>query len=169
MAWGEGKNPAAGRRRLKVKTGDQTDPLGTPGINGGNPIGPGSVIELAVEGEDVYILEGGKGASGHNLRHLLHSPTGSGLFSTEILFSDDLAVWPTWKDTWVPKLIATQTRKYRAKLGLSDEQVVTRDGKDVIVKKPKGPVRGVELQGKVGGRRRVVKQRPVAASSDKDK
>ncbi|KAK4056271.1 hypothetical protein OIO90_002714 [Microbotryomycetes sp. JL221] len=152
MAWGEGKPAGQGRRRLKVKTGEQVDPLGTPGINGGNPIGPGSTIDLIVEGEDVYVVEGRQ----------------------EILFSDDNNIWPKWSDTWIPKLILSRSRKYRAKFGLSDEQVVTRDGQEVIVKKPaqKGPVKGVELQGKVGGRRRVVKNRPstpVNGKGDKDK
>ncbi|KAM0792814.1 hypothetical protein ACM66B_002580 [Microbotryomycetes sp. NB124-2] len=151
MAWGEGKPAGAGKRRLRVKTGEQVDPLGTPGINNGKPIGPNSTIELAVEGENVYIIENGR----------------------ELLFSNESNQWPAWKNTWVPKLILSQTRKYRAKLGLSDEQVVTRDGKEVIVKKPKGPTRPVELTGKVGGRRRVVKSRPSTpvgnGKGDKDK
>jgi DnaJ homolog subfamily C member 1 len=61
MAWGETKKPLAGRKRLRVKTGDQEDPLGVPGINKGKPTGPGSVIEMVVEGEKVYIVEDGEG------------------------------------------------------------------------------------------------------------
>lgn len=61
MAWGPSRKPLAGRKRLRVKTGDQQDPFGTPGINGGQPTGPGSVIEMVVEGEKVYIVENKKG------------------------------------------------------------------------------------------------------------
>ncbi|KAK4049448.1 hypothetical protein OIV83_004181 [Microbotryomycetes sp. JL201] len=150
MAWGEGKPAGAGKRRLKVKTGEQVDPLGTPGINNGKPIGPNSTIELSVEGENVFVIENGR----------------------ELLFTNENNKWPAWRDTWVPKVILGQSRKYMAKFGLSDEQIVTRDGKEVIVKKPKGPTRPVELSGKVGGRRRVVRSRPstpVNGKGDKEK
>ncbi|GAA6023024.1 hypothetical protein JCM8202_000319 [Rhodotorula sphaerocarpa] len=62
-AWGPSKKPAAGRKRLKVKTAEQGDPLGMPGVNGGRPLAAGSTIEMVVEGEKVFIVENRKGAS----------------------------------------------------------------------------------------------------------
>lgn len=49
------------------------------------------------------------------------------------------------------------------------QTITNKDGKaeKVVVKKPKGPMKGVELQGKVGGRRRVVKNRPTPAKEEK--
>lgn len=60
-AWGPTKEAQPGKKKLKVKTGDQGDPLGLPGVNGGKPIGAGSTIEMMIEGQDVYIVENRKG------------------------------------------------------------------------------------------------------------
>lgn len=62
-AWGPTKKPLAGRKRLKVKTAEQGDPLGMPGVNDGRPIAAGATIEMVVEGEKVYIVENRKGGS----------------------------------------------------------------------------------------------------------
>ncbi|ORY90640.1 DnaJ domain-containing protein [Leucosporidium creatinivorum] len=159
MAWGETKKPLAGRKRLRVKTGDQEDPLGVPGINKGKPTGPGSVIEMVVEGEKVYIVEDGE----------------------ELLFHEGNAVWPSVKDTWVPRTIKNRAEIYRnltSPSSASDDEtttevITTKDGKKetiVVPKKPKGPMKGVELQGKVGGRRRAVKPRaPGAKTKEEEK
>ena len=64
-AWGPTKKPTAGqpqgKKKLKVKTGEQGDPLGIPGINGGKAIGAGSTIEMMIDNEKVYIVENKKG------------------------------------------------------------------------------------------------------------
>lgn len=62
-AWGPTKKPQQGKKKLKVKTSDQGDPLGMPGVNNGKPTPPGSTIEMVVEGENVFIVENRKGAS----------------------------------------------------------------------------------------------------------
>lgn len=105
----------------------------------------------------------------------------------ELLFQESNAKFPSWKDTWVPRYVRKRARAYTGKPASSDEsggdddgdssgaeEVVerkTKDGKTekVVVKKPKGPMKGVELQGKVGGRRRVVKNRPAPAKDEKEK
>lgn len=68
-AWGPTKQSQPGKKKLKVKTGDQGDPLGLPGVNGGKPIGAGSTIEMMIEGQDVYIVENRKGKK-HNSNSL---------------------------------------------------------------------------------------------------
>lgn len=60
-AWGPTKQPLAGRKRLRLKTGEQGDPLGVPGINGGKPLPAGATIEMVVEGEKVYVVEDNEG------------------------------------------------------------------------------------------------------------
>ncbi|CEQ39057.1 SPOSA6832_00526, partial [Sporobolomyces salmonicolor] len=59
-AWGPSKKPQTGKKKLKVKTGDQGDALGLPGVNNGKPLGPGSTIEMAIEGDKVWIIENKK-------------------------------------------------------------------------------------------------------------
>lgn len=108
---------------------------------------------------------------------------------SELLFHEGNAKFPSWKDTWIPRAISKRASHYLGRpvggylgedsynndtAGSSDEETVvqtktTKDGKveKVVVKKPKGPMKGVELQGKVGGRRRVVKNRPTPAKEDK--
>ncbi|GAA5924626.1 J domain-containing protein [Sporobolomyces koalae] len=167
-AWGPTKEPQPGKKKLKVKTGDQGDPLGLPGVNGGKPIGAGSTIEMMIEGNDVYIVENRK----------------------ETLLTEDLAVKPTWQDTWLPAYIIPRylpslankrsTHKKRKTLvakkpppgfnatsgsssGEDDQDDATKK-----VKKDKGPGRGVIGDGKVGGRRRKTIPRPSTPTTKKD-
>ncbi|GAA6024829.1 hypothetical protein JCM11491_005668 [Sporobolomyces phaffii] len=169
-AWGPTKVAQPGKKKLKVKTGDQGDPLGLPGVNGGKPIGAGSTIEMVIEGQDVYIVENRK----------------------ETLLTEELAVKPTWQDTWLPaylienyfpsfaskhKKSAAGGAKKRKTLvakkpppgfnqpadatsGSDEEEVVDSEGHVKKVKKDKGPGRGVIGDGKVGGRRRKTIPRP---------
>jgi DnaJ family protein C protein 1 len=77
----------------------------------------------------------------------------------------------------VPKMIHNRAEWYQWALGKggyaasSDDEttevVIDKNGKEtaVVVKKPKGPMKGVELQGKVGGRRRAVKPRTPSTKS----
>ncbi|SCV72499.1 BQ2448_4036 [Microbotryum intermedium] len=165
-AWGAGKKPLAGRKRLHLKTGDQGDPLGVPGINGGRPTAPGAIIQMVVEGTDVYVVENGE----------------------EHLFSEANAKWPSVSQTWVPRIIKNRAEWYAWATGngpvsdsssngqgdyetTTETRVNEKTGKKetVVVKKPKGPMRGVELQGKVGGRRRVVKPSKPATPAKEDK
>ncbi|KWU41466.1 hypothetical protein RHOSPDRAFT_13082, partial [Rhodotorula sp. JG-1b] len=55
-AWGPTKKPLAGRKRLKVKTQEQGDAIGMPGVNAGRPIAAGTTIEMVVEGDKVFIV-----------------------------------------------------------------------------------------------------------------
>ncbi|GAA5824214.1 hypothetical protein JCM10212_002911 [Sporobolomyces blumeae] len=173
-AWGPTKKPQPGKKKLKVKTGDQGDPLGLPGVNGGKPIGAGSTIEMTIEGEQVFIVENRK----------------------ETLLTEDLAVKPTWQDTWLPSLIiprffpslsnAKKSRKrklvqkkpppgFNSGGGSGDqegseEDLATsggEDGQGAAVRKNKGPGRGVIGDGKVGGRRRKTIPRPSTPSEKK--
>ncbi|SGY69006.1 BQ5605_C004g02940 [Microbotryum silenes-dioicae] len=166
-AWGAGKKPLAGRKRLHLKTGEQGDPLGVPGINGGRPTAPGAIIQMVVEGTSVYVVEDGE----------------------EHLFSEANAKWPSASQTWVPRIIKNRSEWYAWATGngpvansssngqgeyetTTETRVNEKTGKKetVVVKKPKGPMRGVELQGKVGGRRRVVKpSKPVAPAKEEKK
>lgn len=100
---------------------------------------------------------------------------------TETLFSEANAVWPSFSQTWVPKLINNRAEVYNWALGrgeysgdtIENKVVIDKDGKETIVptvvKKPKGPGKGVELQGKVGGRRRAVKPRTPSSKPGSDK
>ncbi|KAI5479736.1 delta-1-pyrroline-5-carboxylate dehydrogenase [Pseudohyphozyma bogoriensis] len=149
-AWGPTKKPLAGRKRLRVKTGDQPSPA-VPGINNGRPTKPGQNLEMVVEGENVFMVDKGE----------------------ETLLSEDNVPTPKLSQTWIPKLL---NRTYRRATGqpalleegyepASDEEVEEvvdkksgRKVKVVVPKKPKGPGKGVlENSTKVGGRRRVVK------------
>lgn len=161
-AWGPTKKPVPGKKKLKVKTGDQGDPLGLPGVNGGKPIGPGSTIEMAIEGEQVFIIENKK----------------------ETLLTEELAVKPTWQDTWLPAFVIpryfpafSNKRSHKKRRTVAnkppagfngaatssddgEEGTATSGGEDAVVKKNKGPGRGVVGDGKVGGRRRKTIPRP---------
>lgn len=152
-AWGPTKKPLAGRKRLKVKTGEQGDVLGIPGINGGKPTPAGATIEMVVEGTNVYIVENGE----------------------ETLFTLDNAKFPSFKDTWIPRMITNRADWYdwimsrgEYESNTTTETVINKDGKEEVrvVKKPrvKGPPK--ELAGKVGGRRRVVRSRPATPKVD---
>ncbi|POY70741.1 hypothetical protein BMF94_6151 [Rhodotorula taiwanensis] len=167
-AWGPTKKPLAGRKRLKVKTAEQGDPLGMPGVNDGRPIAAGATIEMVVEGEKVYIVENRK----------------------ENLLTEDLAVKPSVKDTWLPKLVmerlgylpASKTKAKRAKRAVTSttddsasssggegEASATGSGTATPTRaaKVKGPGKGVEGQGKIGGRRRkTVPARPASSGKD---
>lgn len=169
-AWGPTKQSQPGKKKLKVKTGDQGDPLGLPGVNGGKPIGAGSTIEMMIEGQDVYIVENRK----------------------ETLLTEELAVKPTWQDTWLPAYLISNyfpsyaykktsggAHKKRKTLvakkpppgfngsaatsGSSGEEEIVDDKTGEVKKVPKkdkGPGRGVIGDGKVGGRRRKTIPRP---------
>ncbi|GAA5884923.1 hypothetical protein JCM6882_007153 [Rhodosporidiobolus microsporus] len=166
-AWGPTKKPLNGKKKLRVKLAEQGDPLGIPGINDGKPTGPGSVVELAVEGNDVFIIE--------NRR--------------ENLFNESLAVSPSFKSTWLPKRIlayfpasasassssASKSKKTYKKPtpgslsaasaaedsgATSDEATSGGEGSG----KARGPGKGIEGMGKVGGRRRKTIPRPATPS-----
>lgn len=100
--------------------------------------------------------------------------------SLELLFHEGNAVWPSVKDTWVPRTIKNRAEIYRnltSPSAASDDEtttevITTKDGKKetiVVPRKPKGPMKGVELQGKVGGRRRAVKPRAPGAKTKEEK
>lgn len=90
---------------------------------------------------------------------------------TELLFDETRATWPKVSDIWVPKMIRNRDDWYQWALGQGEyaagetttEVIINKDGKEEIkvIKAPKvkGPTKPVELQGKVGGRRRAVKPR----------
>ncbi|GAA5885158.1 hypothetical protein JCM3774_006329 [Rhodotorula dairenensis] len=173
-AWGPTKKPLAGRKRLKVKTSEQGDPLGMPGVNSGRPIGPGTTIEMVVEGEKVFIVENRK----------------------ENLLTEDLAVKPSVKDIWLPKTVLQRLgytapavaakRSSSSRRGgrgsdsdrnnNNDDESASSAGEDssapgtgtstptTKASKPKGPGKGVMGDGKVGGRRRkTVQARPASS------
>ncbi|BGP13376.1 hypothetical protein JCM10213_005781 [Rhodosporidiobolus nylandii] len=161
-AWGPTKKPLAGRKKLKVKLSEQGDPLGMPGINGGKPTGPGSVVEMVVEGEDVFIVENRK----------------------ENLLTEETAVRPTFKSTWLPaqiykRLPASVTeskakkpaKKYRkptpAQLSAAtsgeESGATSDDATSGGEGKPRPQGKGIEGMGKVGGRRRKTVPRPSSA------
>ncbi|KAM0751597.1 DnaJ-domain-containing protein [Meredithblackwellia eburnea MCA 4105] len=156
-AWGPTKKPLAGRKRLRVKTGEEAGP-GIPGIAGGRPTRPGQTLDMVIEGENVYIVEKGK----------------------EILLTEDNALLPSVWDTWIPTLFRNTLARITGRPipesgGYAD---LDEDGKPVpaaaangkkekeapvVVKKPKGPAKPAEGAGKVAGRRRAgVPKRPEA-------
>ncbi|GAA5857404.1 hypothetical protein JCM8547_002262 [Rhodosporidiobolus lusitaniae] len=165
-AWGPTKKPLAGRKKLKVKLSEQGDPLGMPGINGGKPTGPGSVVEMVVEGEDVFIVENRK----------------------ETLLNEDSAVKPALKSTWLPQQILSRLPE---SLVASASSAKSKASKKKVYKKPSAlaaaatsgdesagatsddatsggegkprPVgKGIEGMGKIGGRRRKTMPRPAS-------
>ncbi|GAA5982570.1 hypothetical protein JCM11641_002586 [Rhodosporidiobolus odoratus] len=161
-AWGPTKKPLAGRKKLKVKLGEQGDPLGLPGINDGKPTGPNTAVEMVVEGDNVFIVENRK----------------------ENLLTEDAAIKPTFKSTWLPAQIykrlpgsATAANKkskkaYRKPSSLAvpdatsgDESGATSDDATSGGEgKPRVQGKGIEGMGKVGGRRRKTVPRPKASS-----
>lgn len=188
-AWGPTKKALEGRKKLKVKMTEQGDPLGMPGINGGKPTGPGSVVEMVVEGENVYIVENRKGPSFltsplHSLRILLtHSPS-----PAETLLNEDSAVKPSFKSTWLPQqiipylppsLVASISSKPKKSYkkpsagGITsgeDSGTASDDatsGGEGTARIPRGPGKGIEGLGKVGGRRRKTVPRPAAKPETK--
>ncbi|GAA5949038.1 hypothetical protein JCM21900_003182 [Sporobolomyces salmonicolor] len=161
-AWGPSKKPQPGKKKLKVKTGDQGDALGLPGVNNGKPLGPGSTIEMAIEGDKVWIIENKK----------------------ETLLTEDNAVKPALKDTWLPKAILSRLPSSSSKKNKKKKSVKkpssgfasatsatsgddATSGEDATsggeggVRKVKGPGKGVVGEGKIGGRRRKTIPRPV--------
>ncbi|GAA6000551.1 hypothetical protein JCM10207_004546 [Rhodosporidiobolus poonsookiae] len=169
-AWGPTKKPLNGRKKLKVKLAEQGDPLGLPGINGGKPTGPNSVVEMVVEGDDVFIVENRK----------------------ENLLNEECAIKPSIRDTWLPKQIiryvpalagsASSTasasaaskkskKTYRKPTATdltsgdetggatSDDGGATSGGEG----RPRPAGKGIEGMGKVGGRRRKTIPRPASA------
>lgn len=106
------------------------------------------------------------------------------VFGIETLLSEDLAVKPTWQDTWLPSYLisnyfpslaykpsssssGSKKRKtlvakkpppgfnqQSATSGSSGEEEITDEKTGQVKKVPKGPGRGVIGDGKVGGRRR---------------
>lgn len=137
-----------GRKSFKAKTGDQPGPA-IPGIAGGRPTKPGQTLDMVVDGEKVYIVENG----------------------IETLLDDDSADFPSIWQTWIPQIayrnfLRVTGRPLPGEAINSDEEteeVVDAKGKPVVVRKPRGPAKGIEGTGKVGGRRRVVKPKRVEA------
>jgi len=154
-AWGPTKKPLAGRKRLRLKTGDQQGP-GIPGVNGGRPTRANQTMEMVVEGDKVYVVENGD----------------------ETLLTEKAAYWPSLaNDTWPKALYLRATGQAPAKAAVgddygSDEEVVKdeKTGKETVIKKPRGPARGV-LTGdaKVAGRRRKVISRPSTPVGEEKK
>ncbi|KAK4705103.1 hypothetical protein P7C70_g1104, partial [Phenoliferia sp. Uapishka_3] len=162
-AWGPTKKPLAGRKRMKLKTGDQVSP-GVPGINKGRPTKPGYVLEMVVEGDKVFVVEKGD----------------------ELLIEEDAAIFPRMNETWIPTLVDNAYAKVtgRAPAAATEEDdsddgygaedaprtpsarakaKAAKEAAAAIPKKPKGPARGTEGAGKVGGRRRAgVPKKPEA-------
>ncbi|BGP37345.1 hypothetical protein JCM10450v2_001252 [Rhodotorula kratochvilovae] len=169
-AWGPTKKPLAGKRKLKTKTGEQGATMGMPGINGGRAIAPGSLLELAVEGPDkVYVIENRK----------------------EILITEDLAIKPVLRDTWLPAAVlsrlgyapaastssasgapAAAKKTFRKpsptqgedSAGATSGEDATSGGEDSAPRAAKKPGKGIEGMGKVGGRRRKTVPRPKASA-----
>ena len=170
-AWGPTKKPLAGRKRLKVKTQEQGDAIGMPGVNSGRPIAAGTTIEMVVEGDKVFIVENRK----------------------ENLLTEDLVAKPKVRDTWLPQMVmqrlgysspSSAATKRSAPNGRSgsnnDDDSASSGGEDsssapgtgtstptTKVSKPKGPGKGVMGDGKVGGRRRKTVQARPASSGGK--
>ena len=165
-AWGPTKKPLAGRKRLKVKTQEQGDAIGMPGVNSGRPIAPGTTIEMVVEGDKVFIVENRK----------------------ENLLTEDLVAKPKVKDTWLPQMIMHRlgysspaaTKRSASAAGSNEDDPTSSGGEDsssapgtgtstptTKVSKPKGPGKGVMGDGKVGGRRRKTVQARPASSGGK--
>ncbi|GAA6049457.1 hypothetical protein JCM3770_007349 [Rhodotorula araucariae] len=172
-AWGPTKKPLAGKRKLKTKTGEQGATMGMPGINGGRAIAPGSLLELAVEGPDkVYVIENRK----------------------EILITEDLAVKPVMRDTWLPRAVlsrlgyeapgassaaapaANKTFRKPSPAQADDESAGATSGDDATsggedgaaapaAARAKKAGKGIEGMGKIGGRRRKTVPRPKASAS----
>ncbi|GAA5979352.1 hypothetical protein JCM10908_002892 [Rhodotorula pacifica] len=169
-AWGPTKKPLAGRKRLKVKTSEQGDPLGMPGVNSGRPIAAATTIEMVVEGEKVFIVENRQ----------------------ENLLTEELATKPSVKDTWLPQVVmqrlgyttaaaskkrSSASSKKRNNGGSESEDANASSGGEdssapgtgtatptKAASKPKGPGKGVMGDGKVGGRRRkTVPTRPASS------
>lgn len=176
MAWGPTKKPLAGRKRMKVQTGESNG-LGIPGINRGRPTKSGATLEIIVEGEKVYMVERGEGASFFLPSPLSHSVLTPSSHSPELLLDVSCSVKPNLKETWIPHLLMNLYLRLTGQPPLPtttfddegyeeevvEEKVVGKNGKTeiVLVRKPKGPARGVEIQGKIGGmRRKVMPKRP---------
>ncbi|BGP29459.1 hypothetical protein JCM10296v2_001198 [Rhodotorula toruloides] len=163
-AWGPTKKPQQGKKKLKVKTSSQGDPLGMPGVNNGKPTPPGSTIEMVVEGENVFIVENRK----------------------ENLLTEDLAVKPALRDTWLPRLVlqrlgnslstsasaakkSTGPKKTFRKPTASADEAGATSGEEATSGGDEGGKkqgRGIEGMGKVGGRRRKTVPRPSAAKKE---
>ncbi|BGP22260.1 DnaJ family protein [Rhodotorula toruloides] len=164
-AWGPTKKPQQGKKKLKVKTSEQGDPLGMPGVNDGKPTPPGSTIELVVEGDNVFIVENRK----------------------ENLLTEDLAVKPALRDTWLPRLVlerlgyspsttsssaakkSSGPKKVFRKPTVSADEAGATSGEEVTSGGEEGGKKqgkGIEGMGKVGGRRRKTVPRPSAAKKD---
>lgn len=168
-AWGPSKKALAGRKRLKVKTQEQGDAIGMPGVNAGRPIAAGTTIEMVVEGDKVFIVENRK----------------------ENLLTEDLVAKPSVKDTWLPQMImqrlgyssssAAATKRSATRGNDDNDDPASSGGEDsssapgtgsstptTKVSKPKGPGKGVMGDGKVGGRRRkTVQARPASSGGGK--
>jgi DnaJ family protein C protein 1 len=165
---------------------EQGDPLGMPGINGGKPTGPGSVVEMVVEGDDVFIVENRKGAFLAHFFFLSFSPLiRISCALAETLLNEDSAVKPSFKSTWLPQQIipylppglvsagpSKPKKTYKKPTAGSltgatsgEESGATSDdatsGGEGTPKVPRGPGKGIEGMGKVGGRRRKTVPRPA--------
>jgi hypothetical protein len=83
--------------------------------------------------------------------------------SAETLLNASCAIRPSFFETWGPEFLRNlylrgTGQAVQGRVAESDEEtevVVGKDGKEtVVVKKAKGPARGVMGEGKIGGRRR---------------
>lgn len=182
-AWGPTKKPLAGRKRMKVKTADTAGP-GIPGIAGGRPLKPGSTLEMVVEGENVYIVdskgEGTSGAEGWGSSQKRGQELTARVPLAETILDEEAAIFPSIKETWIPTFANSTFARLTGRAvaepdaAISDEDdepgtpaAVKRSAKyakePAPPKKPKGPPRGTEGAGKVGGRRRAgVAKKPEA-------
>jgi DnaJ family protein C protein 1 len=158
MAWA-GKPPLPGRKRMKVKTGEASTVIGVPGINRGRPTTAGQTLELIVEGENVYMVDDGEGESRLVWPEQWLIPP----LIAETLLNESCAIKPSITETWGPEFVYNLYLRGTghaptARAVESDEEtevIVGKDGKEtVVVRKPKGPARGVVGEGKIGGRRR---------------
>lgn len=124
---------------------------------------------MVVDGEKVYIVENGIGEPSSACAIAVNTyGTGTTL---ETLLDDDSADFPSIWQTWIPQIayrnfLRVTGRPLPGEAINSDEEteeVVDAKGKPVVVRKPRGPAKGIEGTGKVGGRRRVVKPKRVEA------
>ncbi|GAA5841428.1 hypothetical protein JCM9279_000650 [Rhodotorula babjevae] len=184
-AWGPTKKPLAGKRRLKTKTGEQGDAMGMPGINGGRPIAGGSTLELAVEGPDkVYVVENRKETLISEdlvtkpvlrdtwLPQLVLSRLGYETSPSTPTASADSTTTSSTSSASAAARKSSIKKSYRKpspedSAGATSGDDATSGGEDGAAQpaKSRGPGKGIEGMGKVGGRRRKTVPRPTPKST----
>lgn len=167
-AWGPSKKPLAGRKRLQVQTGPGP---GIPALGGdGSLSSQGQKLNLICEGNKVYVVN--PDGSGTSLSFPNSALSWSKLDEevTETLFDDKFAVPPKATEIWVAAVLI---HYYQRITGTLPEQIelaapvfepqgtvipAATKGRVVVEeaapRKPKGPAKGIEGLGKIGGRRR---------------